>query len=222
MKKWIISFIVIITIFGCHSRSLPNQIKKVLPSVVAIEVHSEYGRIWHGSGVIVCPDGLIYTAGHVLEDAEKITIELHDGRIFEAEKWCITPDNDVGWLKIETEDLPFSYLGNSDDLRIGEPVFAVGGPYGRLWSVTAGIISRINVDESYFGEDPVIQIDPPLNPGNSGGPVYNSKGKVIGIVVGGVGNYGGGIGIIMPINLFNEKERFRTRDCRVSEIIREN
>lgn len=217
-RKWIIAvcLAVIITAYvpflyhrpnpepGISQVNLVSLIKRVDPSVVYIEAVDEYGTfIWSGSGVIICPDGLILTAGHVVDGAEAFKIVLSDGREFWSNKSYLSDVTDVGLIWIDAEKLPFSSLGNSDNLRKGEEVFIIGCPFGiRLRNtVTAGIISGLERgSDGFFGEKLIIQSDSQSWPGNSGGPVYNMQGRVIGILVGG---YWGadGISLIIPSNI---------------------
>jgi len=179
---------------------LTSVIKRVDPSVVYVEAVDEYGGcLWSGSGVIICPDGLILTAGHVVDGAEAFKVVLFDGQEFWSNKSYLSGVTDVGLIQIDVEKLPFSYLGNSDNLRKGEEVFIVGCPFGIELrnTLTMGVISGLKRDIDYFGEKLIIQSDSQSWSGNSGGPVYNMQGKVVGILVGG---YWGtdGISLIIP------------------------
>ena len=134
-----------------------------------------------GSGFIVSPDGLILTNAHVVQNAEEVTVKLTDRREFKAKVIGTDPQTDVAVLKIEATALPTVTLGDSRNLKVGEWVVAIGSPYGFENTVTSGIVSaksRALPDGSYV---PFIQTDVAVNPGNSGGPLFNLKGEVIGI-----------------------------------------
>lgn len=139
-----------------------------------------------GSGVILSKDGYIVTNNHVIEDAQKVKVILNDKREFDAKVIGTDPDTDVALLKIDADDLPFLTYGDSESLRLGEWVLAVGNPFNLTSTVTAGIISalgRENIDPS--GEasrvESYIQTDAAVNPGNSGGALVNQQGKLVGI-----------------------------------------
>jgi len=134
-----------------------------------------------GSGFIVAADGIILTNTHVVEGANEVTVRLADRREFRAKVIGTDKATDVAVLKIDAKDLPTVRFGNSKSVRVGEWVLAIGSPFGFESSVTAGIVSatsRSLPDGTYV---PFIQTDVAVNPGNSGGPLFNLKGEVIGI-----------------------------------------
>lgn len=134
-----------------------------------------------GSGFIVSPDGVILTNAHVVDDAQKVTVKLTDRREFVAKVIGSDPKSDVAVLKIEAKSLPFVTFGDPAELQVGEWVVAIGSPFGFDNSVTAGIVSakeRSLPDDTYV---PFIQTDVAVNPGNSGGPLFNLRGQVVGI-----------------------------------------
>jgi len=134
-----------------------------------------------GSGFIVSSDGRILTNAHVVDGAQEVTVKLTDKREFKAKVVGVDRQTDVAVLKIEATNLPTVQMGNSADTKVGEWVLAIGSPFGFENSVTAGIVSakaRALPDESLV---PFIQTDVAVNPGNSGGPLFNMKGEVIGI-----------------------------------------
>src|SRR6185295_5125204 len=134
-----------------------------------------------GSGFIVSADGRILTNAHVVDGAQEVTVKLTDRREFKAKVVGVDRQTDVAVLKIEATNLPTVVMGNSADTKVGEWVLAIGSPFGFENSVTAGIVSakaRALPDESLV---PFIQTDVAVNPGNSGGPLFNLKGEVIGI-----------------------------------------
>ena len=134
-----------------------------------------------GSGFIVRPDGVILTNAHVVAGASDVTVKLTDKREFKAKVVGIDKPTDVAVLKIDATDLPTVKIGNPGNIKVGEWVLAIGSPYGFENSVTAGIVSakyRALPGDSYV---PFIQTDVAVNPGNSGGPLFNMKGEVVGI-----------------------------------------
>ena len=134
-----------------------------------------------GSGFIVRPDGVILTNAHVVADADEVIVKLTDKREFKAKVTAIDKLSDVAVLKIKADNLPTVKIGDPQNARVGEWVIAIGSPFGFENTVTAGIISaksRSLPDEGYV---PFLQTDVPVNPGNSGGPLFNMKGEVIGI-----------------------------------------
>ena len=133
-----------------------------------------------GSGFIISPDGVILTNAHVVRDASEVTVKLQDRREFRAKVLGSDPKTDVAVLKIEAKNLPVVPIGKSSDLKVGEWVIAIGSPFGLESSVTAGVVSAKgrSIDE---GNVPFIQTDVAVNPGNSGGPLFNTRGEVIGI-----------------------------------------
>ncbi|GAB7548025.1 DegQ family serine endoprotease [Cupriavidus sp. 8B] len=134
-----------------------------------------------GSGFIVSPDGLILTNAHVVDGAQEVTVKLTDRREFKAKVLGADAQTDVAVIKIDAKDLPTVRLGDPSRVRVGEPVLAIGSPYGFENTVTGGIVSaksRSLPDDTYV---PFIQTDVAVNPGNSGGPLFNQRGEVIGI-----------------------------------------
>ncbi|MET3916197.1 serine protease Do [Variovorax sp. OAS795] len=134
-----------------------------------------------GSGFIVSPDGIIMTNAHVVKDAKEVTVKLTDRREYRAKVLGADAKTDIAVLKIDARNLPTLALGNTKDLKVGEWVLAIGSPFGFENTVTAGVVSakgRSLPDDSYV---PFIQTDVAVNPGNSGGPLLNTRGEVVGI-----------------------------------------
>ena len=134
-----------------------------------------------GSGFIVSADGIILTNAHVVRDATEVSVKLTDRREFIAKVLGADAKTDVAVLKIDAKDLPVVALGRTSDLRVGEWVLAIGSPFGFENTVTAGVVSakgRSLPDDSAV---PFIQTDVAVNPGNSGGPLFNARGEVVGI-----------------------------------------
>lgn len=164
----------------------------------------QYRQVGQGSGFIINTDGYILTNSHVIGDADRIRVKLSDGREFDAERVGSDPESDVGVIKIDAANIPTLPLGDSDAIKVGEWVIAVGNPFGLSRTVTSGIISakgRSNVGITEY-ED-FIQTDAAINPGNSGGPLVNLKGEAIGVNTAIFSRSGGymGIGFAIPINM---------------------
>jgi Do/DeqQ family serine protease len=143
-----------------------------------------------GSGVIISEDGYIITNNHVIDDADKISITLNDGRELSAELIGTDPSTDLALLKVEEQNMSFTSFGNSDNVQLGDWVLAVGNPFNLTSTVTAGIVSakarninilKSNANENIFPLESFIQTDAAVNPGNSGGALVDPNGKLIGI-----------------------------------------
>jgi len=161
------------------------------------------GRQSLGSGVIASPDGYIVTNVHVVADADEIVVRLGDHREYKAKVVGLDPRTDVALLKIEGSNLPALPFGDSDRLEVGEPVMAIGNPFGLEQTVTSGIVSA---KERFIGSGPYddfIQTDASVNPGNSGGPLVDTRGTLVGINTAIFSQTGGsvGIGFAIPVNL---------------------
>ncbi len=157
-----------------------------------------------GSGFIIGADGRILTNAHVVKDADEILVTLSDNREFKAKVLGADERTDVALIEIEAKDLPTVRMGNSDQLEVGEWVLAIGAPFGMSYTATQGIVSATErqLREQYV---PFIQTDAAVNPGNSGGPLFNSRGEVIGInsqILSGSGGYMG-LSFAIPINTAN-------------------
>ncbi len=158
-----------------------------------------------GSGFIIDPKGLVLTNNHVVEDAVAITLRLDDGRSFQADIVGRDPLTDVAVLQIKgkVENLPSVRLGDSDGLRVGDWLLAIGNPFGLASSVSLGILSAKAREIGASTYDDFLQTDAAINPGNSGGPLFNMKGEVIGINTAIVGG-GTGIGFAVPSNIVKQ------------------
>ncbi|HEX7035776.1 MAG TPA: DegQ family serine endoprotease [Pseudomonadales bacterium] len=162
-----------------------------------------------GSGFVIGSDGYILTNNHVVEGADEIVVRFNDRRELLAELVGSDPRSDLALIKVDAEDLPTVKLGDSNSLRVGEWVLAIGSPFGFDYSVTAGIVSakgRSLPDERNENYVPFIQTDVAINPGNSGGPLFNLKGEVIGINSQIYSNSGGfmGVSFAIPIDVAME------------------
>lgn len=170
----------------------------------AFDEPRQYKQASLGSGVIVDKSGYILTNNHVVKDADEIKIKLADGREFKGKVIGTDPKTDIAVIKINSDHLPVVKIGDSDKLRVGERVFAVGNPFGLSQTVTSGIVSatgRANVGIADY-ED-FIQTDAPINPGNSGGALINVRGELVGINTAIFSTSGGyqGIGFAIPSNM---------------------
>jgi serine protease Do len=153
-----------------------------------------------GSGVVISDDGYLLTNHHVIEGATKVTVTFADKEEYEAKVAGSDPKTDLAVLKIDREE-PFqaAELGDSDKLRVGESVIAIGNPFGLSHTVTSGIVSAKGRVIGAGPYDDFIQTDASINPGNSGGPLFNTKGQIIGINTAIIPN-GQGIGFAVPVN----------------------
>jgi serine protease Do len=156
-----------------------------------------------GSGFIIDPSGYIVTNNHVVADADVIEVTINTGRIFQAQLIGADKKTDLALLKIDSSGpLPFVSFGNSDSARLGDPVLAVGNPFGLGGTATAGIISGLGRDLHAGPYDDYMQIDAPINPGNSGGPTFNLLGQVIGNTsIASPSGGSVGIGFAIPANM---------------------
>jgi S1-C subfamily serine protease len=167
-----------------YSRTISAVVNRVASSVVNIRVTSKEGRAGGGSGFIIARDGFILTNDHVVESAAELEVTLHDARSYPAKVIGRDPDTDLAVIRINASELQHARFANSAAIRVGQIAVAVGSPYGFHQTVTAGIISargRTMRSESGRLMDDIIQTDAALNPGNSGGPLLNSAGEVIGV-----------------------------------------
>jgi serine protease Do len=154
-----------------------------------------------GSGFIISNDGYIFTNNHVVEQTDKILVKVSDGKEYEAKIIGTDAKTDIALIKIKPDtNLPFVEIGDSDSVRVGEWVIAIGNPFGLEQTVTAGIVSAKGRVIGAGAYDNFIQTDASINPGNSGGPLFNMAGKVIGINTAIVAQ-GQGIGFAIPMNM---------------------
>jgi serine protease Do len=179
--------------------------RRMLPPDADVQRNPHQMRPRHGegSGFIISSDGYILTNTHVVDQADEVMVKLHDKREFRAKVVGSDPSTDVALIKINATNLPTVAIGSADKLRVGEWVLAIGAPFGFENSVTAGIVSakgRSLPDENYV---PFIQTDVAVNPGNSGGPLFNMNGEVVGMNSQIISRSGGymGLSFAIPIDV---------------------
>ena len=176
------------SLMDAYSRAVVAATELVSPAVVHIRVRKKSAARTEqgggGSGFLISPEGFIVTNSHVVENFDLIEVELQDGRVFQADLTGLDPFTDLAVLKIYTDNLPCVSFHDNTGLKVGQLAIAIGNPFGFQCTVTTGVISALGRSlQSRSGRmiDNVIQTDAALNPGNSGGPLVDSTGRVIGV-----------------------------------------
>jgi S1-C subfamily serine protease len=167
-----------------YSELVAQAFDFVSPAVVSIVVHSRRGPGGVGSGVLYTPDGYLLTNSHVASGATELRAALTDGREVPATLVGDDPETDIAVLRLAGSGFPYATFGSSSSLRVGQLVIAIGNPFGYQATVTAGIVSALGRSlRTRSGRlvESVIQTDAPLNPGNSGGPLVDGSGRIVGI-----------------------------------------
>jgi S1-C subfamily serine protease len=173
-------------LLDAYSQAVASAVARVAPAVAHVSVlsHKDRRNGGSGSGFFIAPDGVLVTNSHVASGAREIEVTLADGRSAPAHVVGDDPDSDLAVLKVGVSDAPIAHFGDSTRLQVGQIAIAIGSPYGFQHSVTAGIVSALGRSmRAKTGRllDNVLQTDASLNPGNSGGPLTNSAGEVIGV-----------------------------------------
>ncbi len=167
-----------------YSKTIAAVVRRVAPSVVNIRVQSGERGPGGGSGFVLSRDGFILTNSHVVHGAREVEVTLHDARVYPAHLIGSDPETDLAVIRINAPDVQHVRLADSAQIQVGQIAVALGSPYGFQQTVTAGIVSALGRSmrsESGRLMDEIIQTDAALNPGNSGGPLVNSAGEVIGV-----------------------------------------
>src|SRR5579859_2916989 len=176
-------------LLDAYSHAVVSVVEKVGPAVVSINVKTRQARRnpggeGAGSGVVITPDGYVLTNNHVVDNANEVKVNLIDGSTYAAQIVGKDAATDLAVVRVDAPHLPMAQLGNSDTLRVGQLAIAIGNPLGFQSTVSTGVVSALGRSlRSQSGRliENVIQTDVPLNPGNSGGPLVDSRGRVIGI-----------------------------------------
>jgi len=194
-------------LLDAYSQAVVSVVDAVGPSVVSVSVgkngnNRAADQVGAGSGVVIAPDGYILTNDHVIQKADSLEVVLTDGSRYSAALIGTDPATDIAVIRANTNFLPCATLGDSDGLRVGQLAIAMGNPYGFQSTVSTGVVSALGrALRSTRGQliEDIIQHTAPLNPGNSGGPLVDSAGKVIGINTAIIA-YAQGIGFAVPAN----------------------
>jgi serine protease Do len=183
-----------------EERSIIGVARQVSPAVVSV-----LRPDGSGSGVMIRSDGILLTNAHVVGSFKQVRVSLADGRTLEGKVLGQDPTVDVAVVRLSERNLPAARLGDSDSLEVGQLAVAIGNPLGLDRTVTSGVVSALNRAPPGFGLDQLIQTDAAISPGNSGGPLLDSRGRVIGINTAVIRAPGSeGLGFAIPINLASD------------------
>ena len=171
-------------VLDAYSQAVVNVVDTVSPAVVSVTGRGGQARQGAGSGFVITPDGYAITNSHVVGKRSGLSAETHEGDRVDAEVIGDDPATDVALLRLAASDLPYAEIGDSDTLRVGQLVIAMGSPLGLHSTVSTGVVSALG--RSMRGQDGrlienIIQHAAPINPGNSGGPLVESRGRVVGV-----------------------------------------
>ena len=171
-------------LLDAYSQAVVNVVEKTSPAVVSVTGRREDRQAGSGSGFIIAPDGYAVTNSHVVAGRTRLTAETSEGDHVDADVIGDDPATDLAVLRLASRDLPYAELGDSDALRVGQLVIAMGSPMGLHATISTGVVSALG--RSMRGQDGrlienIVQHSAPINPGNSGGPLVDSRGRIVGV-----------------------------------------
>lgn len=189
-------------LLDAYSQAVMHVVAQVSPAVIAISGPRSDPRGGSGSGFLLTPDGYALTNSHVAHGRRRLTATTHDGDVLDADLIGDDPATDLALIRLSARDLPIAPLGDSDALKVGQLVVAIGSPFGLQATVSSGIVSAQGRNMRGVGGrliDGVVQHTAPINPGNSGGPLVDSRGRVVGVNTAVIA-FAQGVGFAIPSN----------------------